>query len=331
MKKTILIIFALVFSGKLIFAQNTLSKPEKLATTAKIWGFLKYYHPEIADGKFNWDEQLFETLPKVNSATNKKQLSQVYLDWIESLGQVKPCKKCKLKKDVEYFDKNFNLNWINNDQQFTTELSEKLKYIKDNRHQGEKHYVSTSKKIGKGKVLITNEIEYKNFDWENENLRLLTLFRYWNIVEYFFPYKYQTDIKWNEVLYKMIPEFLNPKSETDFHLAMLELVVRIDDSHVRLNTQKTYSFFGHYYLPVEFKLIDNKAVVTKFYNDSLARLNDLKIGDLITKANDKEIETIFQEEEKYISGSNISRKKFNASYYILNGAILLYKKLFSVK
>jgi len=280
---------------------------------------LKYYHPEVADGEYNWDEQLFKILPKVESTTSKEQLSLVFADWIENLGQVKPCKKCKPKKDVQYFDKNFDLNWLTNDQLFTTELSEKLKYIEDNRHQGKKQYVSyysRSLKIAD----FTNEIDYKDFDWQDENLRLLSLFRYWNMIEFFFPYKYQTDTNWDDVLIKMIPKFLLPKSETDFHLAMSELVVSIDDGHVRLNTEKTYLFFGHYYLPVKFKLIDDKAVVTGIYNDSLAKLNDLKIGDIITKANDKAIETIFQEEEKYISGSNISRKKLNASYYILNGA-----------
>ena len=154
---------------------------------------------------------------------------------------------------------------------------------------------------------------------------MLSLVRYWNIIEYFFPAKYQTDTNWDTILNKMIPKFLYRKSETDFHLAMVELAVSIDDSHVRLNTEKTYLYFGRYYLPVIFKLIEDKAVVTDIYNDSLAKLNNLKIGDFITKANDKKIETIFQEEEKYIMGSNISRKKFNPSFYILNGPTDLLK------
>ena len=177
-------------------------------------------------------------------------------------------------------------------------------------------YYSRNKKIAD----FTNEIDYIDFDWQDENLRILSLFRYWNMIEYFFPAKYQTDMTWEDVLNKMIPQFLYPKSETDFHLAMVELATSIDDSHVRLDTQKTHLYFGHYYLPVAFKLINDKAVVTKFYNDSLARLNDLKIGDIITKANNKKIETIFKEEEKYISGSNSSRKRLNARDYILNGA-----------
>ncbi|MBM1105198.1 peptidase S41 [Aurantibacter crassamenti] len=317
MKKFLLfLVFTIIFSHS-IFAQKQLSETEKLATTSKIWGFLKYYHPQVANGGYDWDKQLFIILPKVKSATNTDELSQVFLNWIDGLGEVKKCKKCDQKNADKYFDKNFDLSWMNN-QLFTSELSKKLKYIEGNRHQGKKKYVayySNKLKIAD----FTNEIDYKDFDWEDENLRLLSLFRYWNMVEYFFPYKYQTDANWDTVLHKMIPKFLYPKSETDFHLSMVELAANINDGHVRLNTNKTYLHFGHYYLPVKFKLINNKAVVTGIFNDSLAKLNDLKIGDIITKADNKTIKTIFQEEENYIMASNNSRKKLNASYYILNG------------
>jgi carboxyl-terminal processing protease len=102
MKKSILILLIL-FSYKGTFAQNALSETEKLAATAKIWGFLKYYHPDVANGKYNWDEQLFEILPKVKNSTSKGHLSQVYIDWINNLGKVKTCKKCDQEKDQKFF------------------------------------------------------------------------------------------------------------------------------------------------------------------------------------------------------------------------------------
>lgn len=255
---------------------------------------------------------------EVKKCENKEQLSQTYIEWIDKLGKVEKCKKCSENIDLECFNKNFDLNWIINSDLFTNELSEKLKFIEANRHQGKKYYVSVVNK-NIGNVDITNEIEYENFDWTNENLRLLTLFRYWNIVEYFFPYKYQTDTSWNDVLNKMIPKFLYPKDEMDFHLAMLELVTSVNDSHAMIGTSKTSEYFGYFWIPAKFKLIDDKAIITGFYNDSLARIDDLKIGDIITKVNQKHVDSIFQQKEKYISGSNLARKKANAYYSIFNG------------
>lgn len=302
-----------------MFSQRKLSETEKLESVAKVWGFLKYYHPEIANGKYNWDEELFTILPEIRSCDNSEQLSKLYIDWIDKFGKIKKCKKCEQTKENDYFNKNFNLEWINNEDLFIKELSDKLGFIESNRHQGKKHYVTVeSKRIGN--IEVTNEIEYKDFDWQNENLRLLTLFRYWNIIEYFFPYKYQTETNWDVVLQEMIPKFLNPKSEIDFHLAMLELIVKVDDSHAGFVTDKTNTFFGYYWIPAKFKLINGKAIITGFYNDSLAKNEDLRIGDIITTVNNQKIETVFDQNKKYINGSNLSRKKANSYYSIFNGS-----------
>lgn len=319
MKKTILLLIIFIF-GNNLFAQNELTETEKLASVAKIWGFLKYYHPEVADGKYNWDQELFKILPEVKKSNDKEQLSKIYIEWIDKLGKIKKCKTCNEISGLEYFTKNFDLNWLNDRKLFTQQISKKLKFIENNRHQGEKYYVTVFYK-NIGNIDLINEIEYKNFDWQDENLRLLTLFRYWNFIEYFFPYKYQTDINWNDVLNKMIPKFLNPVDETDFHLAMLELIVSIDDSHAGFApTDNTNNFFGNYWIPAQFKLIDDKAIITGFYSDSLAQINDLKVGDIITKVSHQEIETIFKQKEKYINGSNAARKKANAYYSIFNGS-----------
>ena len=41
---------------------------ENLDLLGRVWGFLKYYHPEIAKGNFNWDYELFRVLPKYQNA-----------------------------------------------------------------------------------------------------------------------------------------------------------------------------------------------------------------------------------------------------------------------
>ena len=318
MKKITLLFLILIF-GNLAYAQEKLTRTEKLTATSKVWGFLKYYHPQVAKGNYNWDEQLFEVLPKIETATTKNDSSKIYLDWISSLGSIEECKKCNQKSENIYFNKNFNLSWINNNKLFTSELSEKLKFIENNRYQGESNYVKfENKKVGN--LNFTNELIYKDLDWNNQNLRLLTLFRYWNIIEYFFPYKYQIDANWDDVLIEMIPKFFNSNSENEFHLAMLELVVSIDDSHAGFVSNETNKYFGYYWIPADFKLINGNAVITKFYNDSLAKADDLRIGDVITKVNNQEVEKIFKQNEKYINGSNLARKSNNAYYTIFNGS-----------
>lgn len=316
MKKTLFFLFTLSITLSSCGQKNS-KQTEKLTTTAKIWGFLKYYHPEVGKGKFNWDNQLIEILPKIKQAKNKQELSKIYLKWINSLGEVEICKKCNSKEDKNYFEKNFDLAWITDSTLFSKELITKLKFIEKNRFQGKHHYVSSFE--GVGNIKIKNEPEYKDFSWENKNLRLLSLFRYWNYIEYFFPYKYQMDKDWDVVLNESIPNFSNPKNETDYHLAMLELIVNINDSHGYFYSNFISDHFGSYWIPAKFKIINNKAIITGFYNEDLAKENDIQIGDVVHKVEGKEIEKILIENSKYINGSNTSVKLRNVKGKIFNG------------
>lgn len=316
MKKIILLLIILFSISNC--AQTSVSETNKLATTAKIWGFLKYYHPAVGEGKFNWDDQLFEILPKLTEAKNKQELSSIYLQWIESLGNIEICTTCTSNENKDYFGKNFDLSWIKDSTLFSQKLISKLVFIEENRFQGNHHYVSTFE--GVGNIRVQNEPEYPNFTWDNRSLRLLSLFQYWNYIEYFFPYKYQMDKDWDDVLKESIPNFLNPNSETDYHLAMLELIVNINDSHGYFSSEVINDYFGENSLPVKLNIIGQKAIVTDFYNEKISMENDLQIGDVVLKVNGKTIETILAENMKYFNGSNISVKNRNAARLIFNGS-----------
>lgn len=298
-----------------MFSQE-LKQVEKLSSLCKVWGFLKYYHPNVAKGKFNWDEHLLTILPKIENSKNSQEISKIFIDWIDSLGDIKECKTCKTINSKDSFDNNFNLSWTQDSKVFSDELTRKLKYIENNRFQGKSYYVSTT---SNGNIIIENEPEYKKIGFPSRNFRLLSLFKYWNTIEYFYPYKYLIDQNWNEVLLEMIPKFLNSKSEMDYHLAMLETVVKLDDGHGLFKTQFTIDFFGSKFIPAKLKIIDNKAVVTGFYNDSLSKVNELQIGDIVEKVNNKSIKDIVEEKLKYMHGSNPKSKTRDTYYTIANG------------
>jgi C-terminal processing protease CtpA/Prc len=298
------------------FPQPNLTETQKIETLSKVWGFLKYYHPEVAAGKHNWDQQFIGILPEIKKAENSEQLSQVYIAWLDRLGTVKPCKKCNPDPDKEYFDKNFDLSWTQDSTLFTAELSSRLKYIEENRFQGKPYYLKSYDAI---KARIVNEPEYNNFEYPDDKYRLLALAKYWNVVEYFFPYKYMTDQDWDDVLTEIIPKFTNAKDTTGYHLAMLELVTKTDDTHASLSSNYVSEFFGNKWIPATLKIIEGEAIITGFYNDSLAKVNDLKVGDVISKIDGKEIPEILSENFKYVPGSNSASKTRNALFKIVVG------------
>jgi carboxyl-terminal processing protease len=316
MKNRILTLLILISFNTVV--GSSLSESDKLFATAKIWGFLKYYHPNVANGKLDWDNQLMEILPSIEKANTKEELSGIYLTWIESLGNIKLCKKCQSQAESARFDKSFDLSWFNNDSVFTKELTKKLKYIEENRFQGKHHYVATEGRTSS--LVISNENSYDNFDWRNKPLRLLSLFRYWNIIEYFYPHKYQLDTDWNAVFYQLLPEFSSPSSELTYHLAMLELVVKIDDSHGYFISELIQKHFGLKQIPAAFRIVEDQLVITGIYDSSLARLNDIKVGDIISKVEGAEVGDILKQNLKYINGSNYNTKLKYAFNKMLNGS-----------
>src|SRR5690606_2510722 len=46
---------------------------DNLALLGKTWGFLKYHHPEVGKGKYDWDDELFQFLPEYMNVNNSRQ------------------------------------------------------------------------------------------------------------------------------------------------------------------------------------------------------------------------------------------------------------------
>ena len=295
--KKITLFFLIIFS-QTIFSHSNITETEKLAAACKVWGFLKYYHPKAAGGELNWDNQLLETLPKIENAKTKEEFSLVLENWIDNLGPVKEVTPIVIPKEVEFFDKNFDLSWFNN-KLFSKKLSKKLKFIEDNRFQ-------VNEEFGPSFDGFKNLKNYFKLDYNDKNYRLLMLFSYWNVVEYYFPYKYLMDQKWDLTLNEVLPLVVQSKKPEDFYKALRKAAVNLDDSHVEffiyssLETGKKPSF----YFPATGKIIDEKLVITEILGDSLAEADNIKIGTVITKIDDKSIKELLEEKRDIKCASN---------------------------
>lgn len=62
----------------------------------RVWGFLKYHHPNVGRGDYNWDYELFRFLPDYLSAVDVQERDKSLVGWIDRLGKVTPCIDCKV-------------------------------------------------------------------------------------------------------------------------------------------------------------------------------------------------------------------------------------------
>src|SRR5690554_3694241 len=278
---------------------------ENLKKLGLIWGFLKYYHPNIAKGVYNWDYELFRILPKVLNADNSKKLDSVLIKWINSFGEFSQGKEAAIKSsDIKIKP---DLVWINNSN-FSDELTTFLLKVKNAERPKEHYYIGLQP--GVGNPDFKNENAYSSMKYPDAGFRLLSLYRYWNIIQYYFPYKNLIEEDWKNVLSEFIPKFLESKDENEYTLTVLELIGRVHDTHANIwgGNQTLKSHFGLRYASVELTFVESKPVVSGFYDEKLGKETGLEIGDIISSINNRPVEEIIKENVKYAPASNYTTK-----------------------
>ena len=288
---------------------------DNLKTLGFIWGFLKYYHPNVATGDYNWDYELFRVLPKVIEAKSKKERDDIFLKWIDSFGAFNKGKKPKMKASEVKMQP--DLDWIKQSN-FSEELSAKLLEIETAKRTGKNYYVGLFPGVENPE--FKNENPYSDFMYPDAGYRLLSLYRYWNIIHYYFPYKYLIEEDWKGVMGEFIPQFLEAKDETEYTLACLELIGRVHDTHANIWGGNTAlrDYWGANYPPVEVTFIEEKAVVTKYYDEELGKASGLQIGDVIESINGKDVADMVKEQLDLTPASSYPIKLRNIARRLLN-------------
>lgn len=272
---------------------------DDLVLLGKIWGFLKYHHPEVGKGKYNWDYELFRILPRYVQVKNSEERDKVITDWINQYGKIPVCTTCKetpayafLKPDLSWAE-NSNMNNV---------LKAKIREIYQNRHQGEHYYVQTElyvEFLHERQYFAVNQLPDAGF-------RLLALYRYWNMIHYFFPYKYLTDNILDDILQEYIPLFVSAENRLEYELAALQMIGETNDSHAGIlgGFSSVETLRGNKYAPVRVWFIEGKLVVTEYYNPEYKVSIGLEIGDIITHINGETIESIVEKQKKHYIASN---------------------------
>jgi len=289
---------------------------KSLALLGKLWGFLKYYHPYVAEGNVNWDYELFRFLPSFLSVTSKEQRNDALLKWTNQLGEVKRCTSCHDKVLKTALLKP-DLDWISDAAELGNSLVAALNHIKNNRHQGRQYYIDLMPGVQNPKIM--HEDAYSQFAYPDAGYRLLSLFRYWNLIQYWFPNKDVIGEDWQPVLIEFVPKFLAAKNEEEYVLTVQQLIARIHDTHANiwginkvLENQK-----GNYFPPVKITFVDNKAVVCRVINSKLAQASNLQTGDVILSINNKKVEDIIRERLPNLPASNYPTQLRDLSRYLL--------------
>jgi hypothetical protein len=276
----------------------------------KVWGFVKYHTPDLID----FDKELFSLLCFAKTSVDNRDFDMRLSQWVHKINKHNTIAETEFVCDSCVFQISFD--WIKDTTLFSLQLIEELSVTK-------KSIFDTSQYVCWDKWItpkFDGERKYETETLPNTELCLLVLFRYWNIIEYYYPYRYSI-ADWDKVLKDFIPKFLSVKNRLELLLNLQLLITCIKDGHAMISRLEDNTLmrqhFGDKVIPVIIEKIQDKYFIVDYMDSLAGRETKLRKGDEILKIYNIPIDSLIQSKLPYICGSNMSSRINEALVAIL--------------
>ncbi len=281
---------------------------KRLYYLCKVWGHVKYYHTQVANGSVNWDDELISAISAVKNANTNEDYNEVIETMIGNAGEMGQGNTTP-PAIPDSLNNNSDISWMEN-----LVLSADVKLMMNTITQ--RFSPQNNIYVGSDNNMFSADTLYFTSDnYPSEEIRLLGLFRYWNIIHYFFPYKHIMDQKWDSTLYQFIPKILSNEDALDYHSTVKELVCYINDSHAGFSSDVWLASIGPYYPPFLVRFIDNESVIIKV----MEGVTSVKVGDIVKEIDGIDMQYLRDSLRKYASGSNDAVIERTLNYTALRG------------
>lgn len=283
--------------------------PGNLETLCRVWGYAKYHHPVFCDTlcRVDVDSALFALLPKVVHA-DRDTRNRHLLDWVRSLGAYTP-NRVECEQTLAPYDlvETADLGWTADTVLLGEELS---KLLQDLRYaeRDENYYLrmgTMENGPGYHYLSLRNEKSYPTPQMDS-GLNLLTLFRLWNVIEYYAPNRSLTLHPWDEVLSTYIRLVGAETDPVRFSRLYMRLIRELNDGHAYAPIEM---LFGQRMLPV-WPLQAEGRLFVGYSGDSL-----LERGDEVVAIDGEPISERLELLREYASRSNEASLRQALRYY----------------
>ena len=276
------------------FPEN-FNEQARLFYLCKVWGFVKYHNENPALCPV-MDSLLITSIPQVIETTDKSEFADVLNRLITPALLYKSTGSNPYPDPEDYVL--MNNQWMND----TICLFAGIKANLDSiwiRRSGKNHFASN--KSMTGDIRLKNEPAYPEFP--NETLRLLGLFRYWNVINYFYVYKNCMDESWDKVLYESIPDFKQADTNEKYRRAIYRLTNQLRDTHASYPATIDGFVFGPYRPNFRMALIDSTFIIHKIILPEYGKEN-FEIGDIVLKVDSQDVHALSDSLGQYVCGGN---------------------------
>ena len=272
--------------------------PGNLETLCRVWGYAKYHHPVFCDTlcRVDVDSALFALLPQVVHA-DRVTRNRHLLDWVRSLGAYTP-NRVDYEQSLAPLElvSTVDLAWTRDTILLGCDLSHLLQDLRY-AERGENYYLrmgTMENGPGYHYLSLRNEKSYPTLQMDS-GLNLLTLFRLWNVIEYYAPNRSLTLHPWDEVLSTYIPLMGVETDGRCFARLYMRLIRELNDGHAVAPVEM---LFGQRMLPV-WPLQAEGRLFVGYSGDSL-----LERGDEVVAIDGEPISERLELLREYASRSN---------------------------
>ena len=285
---------------------------ENLATLAEVWGFLKYHHPAVASGQHNWDYDLFRIMPAILASRSPVERNARLLQWIDSLGAVPPCSPC-VQLDSKDLQMKPDVAWIRDRARLGPALSARLQTIYARRPAGEQFYINLEPKVDNPGFL--HEPVYSAIAFPDSGYQLLTLFRWWNAMEWWSPNRYLFP-DWRHILRTYMRSMATAKSKQEFTLTIMKLIGEAHDTHANLwSSLSVRPPAGECSVAVALRFVGDRAVVWSVSD----KASTLERGDVVERIDGRAVDVLVKEWSPFYADSNEAARKRDIASQMTNG------------
>ena len=274
---------------------------DALVLTGKVWGFLKYHHPVVTGGTKQWDFELLRKLPAVLGAQRQEEVRGLLVDWIDSLGPLEKCRSCAAleAKDLQLAPP---VDWIRDGKWLGEALSQRLQAVFQNRVPHQQFFVSLAANVGN--PVFQNEPAYPATKFPDAGFQILAILRFWNMVEYWAPYRNLIDEDWDAVLKDTLGRAARPLDAAGFQRELMRLVARADDGHANVNdVPPVREPTGACQLPLSLRYREGEFVVNALLAGD-AGATVFHPGDVLKTLDDKPVANVADQVRDLYGASN---------------------------
>lgn len=282
----------------------------RLFYVCKAWGHVKYYHTETANGSVIWDDALLDALSGIKNAPDNSSFNDSLLLMLASAGEM-GIVTGNLPNVPDSLNNNTDYTWIQNSI-FSDSARAILDTIRARFRPQSNVYVGELWVGGSPNFISDTLYSYESY-YPNEEKRVLALFRYWNIINYFYPYKYIMDQDWDTTLVEFIPQIIDATDELSYNQVFKKLTKRLNDSHAFLISTTYYTWIGYHQTPFLSRYIENEMVITKV----IPQVTEVKVGDIIKEIDGFNIYELRDSIREYAHGSNDAFIETEIDYMIM--------------